>query len=105
MLLFDLGDDASSWSRRLVLIPWVKAPHRTNQISNFGERLLEEEGEGILNWCIEGAEKIASLSNEKLDFEFELPPIHKNIIGNRINESKETNSGQRFGRQSMKHPS
>jgi P4 family phage/plasmid primase-like protien len=49
-----LEGDADAWRRRLLLIEY-KRPKPKVRIANFAQKLLKEEGSGILNWVIGGA--------------------------------------------------
>lgn len=49
-----LDSDAAAWKRRLLIIDY-ECPPTNKPIPNFDRLLVEEEGPGILNWCIEGA--------------------------------------------------
>ena len=50
------GDD-SAWERRLILLR-LETPHEGKRIEKFHEQLLQKEGSGILNWCLEGLGKL-----------------------------------------------
>jgi putative DNA primase/helicase len=49
-----LDGDSGAWRRRLLIIDYENPPADI-PIPHFDRRLVEEEGPGILNWCIEGA--------------------------------------------------
>ena len=49
-----LDGDTDAWSRRLLVVDFEKSKPK-KPIPNFAEKLVEEEGSGILNWLIEGA--------------------------------------------------
>ena len=52
-LMIKLQDDPSAWRRRLVVYEFSRqAPEK--RIPNFDQVLLQEEGEGILAWLVEG---------------------------------------------------
>ncbi len=52
-----LAGDESAWSRRLLNIDYQRPrPNGSKIIDNFHEVLLREEGPGILNWMIDGAQ-------------------------------------------------
>jgi putative DNA primase/helicase len=55
-LLIRLQNDASAWRRRLVVYVFSRKPP-ADCVPNFDEVLLRDEGEGILNWYVEGAMK------------------------------------------------
>ncbi|HRQ90162.1 MAG TPA: hypothetical protein PLA50_15285, partial [Bacteroidia bacterium] len=58
-LSLTIEGDRSAWERRLLVIPFEREPV-AKPIPNFGEQLVEEEGEGILAWMVEGAQKLLS---------------------------------------------
>jgi P4 family phage/plasmid primase-like protien len=49
-----LDSDAGAWRRRLLIIDYEQPP-TGKPIPYFAQKLVEQEGSGILNWCIEGA--------------------------------------------------
>lgn len=49
-----LDGDADAWRRRLMVIRYER-PKPKDRIADFGQKLLREEGPGILNWMIRGA--------------------------------------------------
>lgn len=49
-----LDADSGAWRRRLLIVDYERVPTE-KPIPNFDRRLVEEEGPGILNWCIAGA--------------------------------------------------
>lgn len=49
-----LDSDSGAWRRRLLIIDYERPP-TDKPVPNFDRRLVETEGPGILNWCIEGA--------------------------------------------------
>ncbi len=52
-----LEGDADAWRRRLAIIEYRK-PKTTNVIADLSERILADEGSGVLNWMLAGLEKI-----------------------------------------------
>jgi len=56
-LTVDLDGDTTAWERRLAVVYYEK-PYTGKPIPDLEERLLREEGPGILNWCIKGAERL-----------------------------------------------
>lgn len=50
------GDD-SAWERRLIILR-LETPYTEKRIEKFHELLLQKEGPGILNWCLQGLEKL-----------------------------------------------
>jgi P4 family phage/plasmid primase-like protien len=66
-LLFRLRFDYEAWERRIVLIEFPKLA-RTKIIDNFAQKLVAEEGSGILNWVVKGAAKLLKDVNELKGF-------------------------------------
>jgi putative DNA primase/helicase len=56
-LTVHLEGDTDAWRRRLVIINYEK-PKPENVIANLSEQILENEGSGVLNWQLEGLEKV-----------------------------------------------
>jgi phage/plasmid-associated DNA primase len=56
-LTVHLEGDAEAWRRRLVIIEYRK-PKPASVIADLSERILAEEGPGVLNWMLDGLEKI-----------------------------------------------
>jgi hypothetical protein len=52
-----LEGDQGAWERRLALVSY-DTPHFGKTIPEIHEKLLKEEGPGILNWCLTGLEKL-----------------------------------------------
>lgn len=52
-----LEGDAEAWRRRLVIIEYLK-PKPANVIADLSEQILRDEGPGVLNWMLEGLDKI-----------------------------------------------
>jgi P4 family phage/plasmid primase-like protien len=52
-----LEGDAAAWRRRLVIIEF-RMPKPENVIADLSERILAEEASGVLNWMLEGLDKI-----------------------------------------------
>lgn len=49
-----LEGDGGAWERRLVIVEYSK-PKPKVRITEFADKLIKEEGPGILNWMVEGA--------------------------------------------------
>lgn len=49
-----LDGDGEAWRRRLIIVRYER-PMPKQRISGFGQKLLKEEGPGILNWMLQGA--------------------------------------------------
>jgi phage/plasmid-associated DNA primase len=58
---FDGDEDA--WRRRILWIKYNNPPPK-EKIVDFDKKLLNEEGSGILNWAIEGANKLMKLNGK-----------------------------------------
>jgi len=52
-----LEGDQSAWQRRLTIVTYEKA-FNGNKIPDVDQLLLQTEGSGILNWYLEGAQKL-----------------------------------------------
>jgi len=52
-----LEGDTGAWRRRLLLIDYNLDPPK-KKIPNFGKKLVQEEGSGILNWAVAGLKMI-----------------------------------------------
>ena len=65
VLEFESHDDLSAWHRRL---RWIKCRNYVppRAIDHFCDILCQEEGSGILNWCLEGAKKIILAKSSRL---------------------------------------
>lgn len=48
-----LEGDVGAWRRRLLIVRY-EAPPPQKKIPDFGKRLVEDEGSGILNWALKG---------------------------------------------------
>ena len=65
VLEFESDDDISAWHRRL---RWIKCNNYKPEkpIDNFANVLFEEEGSGILNWCLEGLAELLTAKSSRL---------------------------------------
>jgi len=65
VLEFESDDDISAWHRRL---RWIKCNNYKpeNPVDNFANLLFEEEGSGILNWCLEGLSELLTAKSSRL---------------------------------------
>jgi len=52
-----LEGDSAAWRRRLVIIEY-KNPKPDSVIADLSERILAEEASGVLNWMLEGLDKL-----------------------------------------------
>jgi phage/plasmid-associated DNA primase len=57
-LVLRLFSDAGAWKRRLIIIDFPTARPVEQNIDNYAEKLVAEEGPGILNWMIAGAQQL-----------------------------------------------
>lgn len=82
-LLVRIDDDTTAWERRLVIIhfrgPDGGLPKR---IRHFDQVLLNEEGPGILNWMLQGAQ--IALQEIQKDGTISLTPAQLSRISNRV---------------------
>ena len=64
-----LQGDVEAWERRLIIVEYDRE-RPEERISDFADKLIREEGAGILNWIVEGAMKylreIADFGNIRL---------------------------------------
>jgi P4 family phage/plasmid primase-like protien len=56
-LTVHLEGDAEAWRRRLVIIEYRRTKPET-VIADLSERILANEGPGVLNWMLEGLDKV-----------------------------------------------
>jgi putative DNA primase/helicase len=56
-LTVHLEGDSDAWRRRLVIIKYEK-PQPENVIADLSEQILKNESSGILNWQLDGLEKV-----------------------------------------------
>lgn len=65
VLELESKDEASAWRRRL---RWVKCKNAkpAKPIPSFDQKLIAEEGPGILNWALEGAKKVVQSGSSSL---------------------------------------
>ena len=65
VLEFESDDDVSAWQRRL---RWLKCKNFKPEkpVDNFANVLFNEEGSGILNWCLEGLAALLNAASSRL---------------------------------------
>lgn len=80
-----IENDTGAWRRRLLIINF-EAPPPKLKVPNFAELLLEEEGPGILNWALVGADKLLRQIRETGDFV--LDPVQRGRIDSLLAESE-----------------
>lgn len=73
--------DDGTW-RRLIVIPFNAKFEGNNDIKNYTEYLLENAGESILSWIIEGAQKII-----EQNFRLNVPKVVQEAIDEYRNQS------------------
>jgi hypothetical protein len=83
-LKLSIDSDCSAWGRRLVVIRFER-PYIGKRIPDIHLRLLEEEGSGILNWILEGAQKL--LRDIQSNGDICLTARHQSLIDRLLNES------------------
>lgn len=79
-----LEGDLGAWRRRL-LITRFEAPPPKKKIPDFGRRLVEEEGSGILNWALDGLRALLADINEIGDIY--LSPAQSGVVDALLAES------------------
>jgi P4 family phage/plasmid primase-like protien len=79
-----LQGDAGAWRRRLLVIKYER-PAPTKKNVRFAEELLEEEGQGILRWVVEGA--IALLDDLRDHGDFHLTARQKDQVDRLMDQS------------------
>jgi P4 family phage/plasmid primase-like protien len=84
-LKVNLQGDEQAWRRRLLIME-ANGPKPKNKVDDFGAKLLMEEGPGILNWALEGLEKI--VAETAVDNDFVLTPRQAQVINNLLDESQ-----------------
>jgi len=76
--------DIGAWRRRILIFDFKNNP-TAKRINRLGEKLLVEEGEGILAWAVKGAiDHIGELARTG---DFELTPKQKSKIESLLSES------------------
>lgn len=89
-LLLRLQTDADAWKRRLVLIFFPAAPESAqNNKANYWDTIFREEGAGVLNWMVRGANRL--LRNIAEGKGFVLSSEQKKRVALRIDESDAVN--------------
>jgi len=82
-LLLRIDEDSSAWERRLVIIPF-RTPDGglPKRVRHFDQVLLKQEGPGILNWMLQGAQ--IALEEILKDGTILLTPAQQSRISNRV---------------------
>lgn len=76
-----LDGDTDAWRRRLIKIDYER-PKPSTPISDFANRLLAEEGSGILKWAVDGAKKLL-----QRDYAFPITPAQQSRVDSLLYES------------------
>jgi P4 family phage/plasmid primase-like protien len=79
-----LEGDRGAWERRLAIIRYAK-PRTGNRINNFGQKLIKEEGSGILNLALEGLRKLRADLKEQGDIK--LTEAQRKLVKSFLDES------------------
>jgi hypothetical protein len=80
-LLVKLHDDEGAWERRLAAADFPN-PYKGDRVQEIHEVLLKAEGSGILNWALEGAEKLIAQGGQ-----ITLSDRQQNLVDDLIKES------------------
>ena len=80
-LTVNLESDKDAWMRRLIIIPFCK-PKPEKVVVNLSEQILEKESSGVLNWMLEGLDKI-----KRTGFVMELTQKQRKTVENLLLES------------------
>jgi len=80
-----LQGDIGAWKRRLNIVRY-EAPQPSRKIPDFGSFLIREEGSGILNWALLGAQKILSEIPEA-GGDFGMTPRQRGMVDSLLAES------------------
>ena len=81
-LTVHLEGDAQAWRRRLVIIDYHK-PRPENVIADLSERILRDEAPGVLNWMLEGLDKIRADG-----WQLGLTPAQQRLVDDLLLESE-----------------
>ena len=83
-LYLHLEDDSGAWNRRLLIIRY-ETPYGGRKIFEIHKYLLEREGPGIINWCLEGLQML--FADHEATGDIHLPESQKARINNLLAES------------------
>jgi phage/plasmid-associated DNA primase len=81
-----LKGDVGAWRRRLSIVRY-EAPPPKRKIPDFGAMLVREEGPGILNWFIAGADMVLRDIDQSPDGDITLTDRQKKIVDGLLEES------------------
>jgi phage/plasmid-associated DNA primase len=79
-----IHSDRSAWERRLIVVRY-EVPFKGVKVPEIHKMLLREEGPGIVNWCIQGAELL--LQDIKDHGDIHLSNKQKGLVQKMLNES------------------
>ena len=79
-----LEGDVGAWRRRLLIVRYEAPPPKV-KIPDFGKKLVEAEGSGILNWALQGLQALLRDVNETGDVR--LTPRQSNMVDALLLES------------------
>jgi putative DNA primase/helicase len=79
-----LEGDRGAWDRRLVIIHYAK-PRTGERINDFAQKLIKEEGSGILNWALEGLLKLRADLKDRGDIK--LTEAQRKRVSSLLDES------------------
>jgi P4 family phage/plasmid primase-like protien len=81
-LTVHLEGDTGAWRRRLVIVEY-RNPQPGKVIVDLSEQILAREASGVLNWMLEGFEKIRAD-----DFQLHLTPAQQKVVDDLLLESE-----------------
>jgi P4 family phage/plasmid primase-like protien len=81
-LTVHLEGDTGAWRRRLAIIEY-RNPQPEKVIVDLSEQILAREASGVLNWMVEGLEKIRAD-----DFQLHLTPAQQKVVDDLLLESE-----------------
>ena len=81
-LTVHLEGDAAAWRRRLAIIEYRRAKPGT-VIANLSERILADEASGVLNWMLDGLDKIRADG-----WQLRLTPAQEKLVDDLLLESE-----------------
>jgi putative DNA primase/helicase len=81
-LTVHLEGDAEAWRRRLVIIEYLK-PKPASIIADLSEQILRDEGPGVLNWMLEGLDKVQADG-----WQLRLTPAQQRVVDDLLLESE-----------------
>jgi phage/plasmid-associated DNA primase len=81
-----LFGDVAAWRRRLLIVRY-EAPAPTKKIPDFGQRLVREEGPGILNWFLHGLDLALKDVDQREDGDIAQTDRQKKVVDSLLEES------------------